>query len=205
MSSGGSVTFWLEQLKAGNDAAVRPLWERYFTRLVGLARAHLHGGPRGAADEEDVACRAFVSFCLRAQEGRFPNLEDRDDLWALLLRITSRKALKQCEHERRQKRGGGAVLNEAALADRSLPALDQVAAAEPEPDELRQPEPLGGGGDVPFRVPVFSAPFFSGPAFSLGVPSASTGTIAICPRRYPPSTFAYPPQRLVSRIAWKGN
>jgi hypothetical protein len=35
----GSVTGWIEQLKAGGQAAVQQIWQGYFQRLVGLARA----------------------------------------------------------------------------------------------------------------------------------------------------------------------
>ena len=38
VASTHSVTRWLEQLKQGDRQAVQPLWERYFTRLVHLAR-----------------------------------------------------------------------------------------------------------------------------------------------------------------------
>ncbi|MBI1915085.1 MAG: hypothetical protein HYS12_10160 [Planctomycetes bacterium] len=80
MSSAGDVTRWLQQLKAGDHDAVQPLWERYFRRLVGLARDRLRKLPRRTADEEDVALSAFDSFCRRAEEGRFPRLDDRDGL-----------------------------------------------------------------------------------------------------------------------------
>jgi hypothetical protein len=62
MSSSGSVTHWLQLLKAGDSAAAQPLWERYFRRLVGFARTKLQGLPRRAADEEDVALSAFHSL-----------------------------------------------------------------------------------------------------------------------------------------------
>ena len=43
-----AVTLWLGRLQAGDAAAVRPLWERYFHRLVGLARTRLgHAPPAG--------------------------------------------------------------------------------------------------------------------------------------------------------------
>jgi WD40 repeat protein len=80
----GSVTHWLGLLRAGDAVAAQPLWEGYFRRLVGLARARLQGVPRRAADEEDVALSAFDSFCQGAQAGRFPRLADRDDLWQVL-------------------------------------------------------------------------------------------------------------------------
>src|SRR4051794_14182513 len=89
----GSVTLWVDGLKGGAaNAAAQPLWERYFDRLVHLARAGLRRNARGPADEEDVALSAFDSFCRGAAEGRFPRLEGRDDLWRLLVTITARKA-----------------------------------------------------------------------------------------------------------------
>jgi hypothetical protein len=80
MSSPGSVTLWIAQLKVGAGDAARLLWENYFHRLVALARDRLAGVPRSAADEEDVALRAFDSFCRGAEQGRFSDLYNRDDL-----------------------------------------------------------------------------------------------------------------------------
>ena len=114
MRSSGSITRWLGQLKAGAADAVEPLWERYFRRLVGLARARLQGTPRRAADEEDVALSAFDSFCRGAEDGRFPQLADRDNLWRLLVTLTARKAYQLAQHEGRQKRGGHRVPGEGA-------------------------------------------------------------------------------------------
>ncbi|MCI0639534.1 MAG: ECF-type sigma factor [Gemmataceae bacterium] len=115
MPSEGSVSRWIELLKAGDQAAAQPLWERYFHRLVGLARTKLPDSRRRAADEEDVALSAFDSFCRGAEAGRFPQLADRDDLWRLLFTLTARKAFDQMRDENRLKRGGGAVLGQSAL------------------------------------------------------------------------------------------
>jgi DNA-directed RNA polymerase specialized sigma24 family protein len=104
MSSSGDVTHWVRQLQAGDRAAVQKLWEGYYRRLVALARKKLGGAPRRAADEEDVALSAFDSFCRGAEQGRFPRLEDRDDLWQLLVLITTRKAIDMVSHEGRDKR-----------------------------------------------------------------------------------------------------
>ena len=142
MSSEGSVTHWIDQLKAGNSAAAQPLWERYFQQLVRLARKKLQGRPRRASDEEDVALSAFASFCRAAENHRFPALTDRDDLWRLLVVLTARKALHKIRDECREKRGGGHVLDENALAaperDDHDAGLDQVIGAEPTPDFAAQ-------------------------------------------------------------------
>ena len=134
MPSGGSVTHWLDQLQAGNRTAAQELWTSYFQRLVALARARLRGVPRRAADEEDVALSAFDSFCRGAERGRFPDLRDRNNLWRLLVVITSRKALDLAQHEGRKKRGG--VLDEAALA-----GLNDSAAAGLDLEDGREPTP----------------------------------------------------------------
>jgi DNA-directed RNA polymerase specialized sigma24 family protein len=83
MASDGSVTRLIVMLKDGNRAASQQLWEVYFGRLVGLARARLRGTPGRMADEEDVAISACESFYRRAERGQFPQLEDRDAFWKL--------------------------------------------------------------------------------------------------------------------------
>jgi DNA-directed RNA polymerase specialized sigma24 family protein len=137
MSSEGSVTHWIGELQAGNPLAAQRLWERYFQRLVYLARAKLRGAPRRAADEEDVALSAFDSFCRGVDQKRFPRLADRDDLWQILVLLAARKAAHLIQHEGRQKRGGGAVLNTSALADEDA-RLGELIGPEPTPDFAAQ-------------------------------------------------------------------
>jgi DNA-directed RNA polymerase specialized sigma24 family protein len=137
MASEGSVSRWIELLKDGDYAAAQPLWERYFDRLVGLARTKLADGRRRASDEEDVSLSAFNSFCQGAAAGRFPRLADRDDLWRLLVTLTARKAFDQMRDEHRLKRGGGAVLGQSALQDGGMDdrdALEQFVGREPTPE-----------------------------------------------------------------------
>jgi DNA-directed RNA polymerase specialized sigma24 family protein len=143
MASEESVTQWIGQMQAGDSAAATKLWERYFHRLVGLARKKLRGMPRRAADEEDVALSAFNSFCRAAESDKFPELLDRNNLWRLLVVITARKAHQLIQHESRQKRGAGAVLDEAAIKppgrDDSDPnGLAQVLSHEPTPEFAAQ-------------------------------------------------------------------
>jgi DNA-directed RNA polymerase specialized sigma24 family protein len=129
MASDGSITRWLGPLQEGDPAAARELWERYFRRLVGLARQKLCSAPRRAADEEDVALSAFDSFCRGAEAGRFPHLLDRDSLWRLLVVLTARKATRLRRDEGRLKRGGGTP---AAPLERL--ELDHVLSHEPTPE-----------------------------------------------------------------------
>jgi DNA-directed RNA polymerase specialized sigma24 family protein len=143
MSSPGSITHWINLFKGGDSAAMQKLWEAYFPRLVGLARKKMREGPRRVADEEDVALSAFDSFCEGAARGHFPQLTDRDDLWHILVTITTRKALQLLRHEQRQKRGGGAVRGESGFhdgpaADSDEAGPDKIIGSEPTPEFAAQ-------------------------------------------------------------------
>jgi DNA-directed RNA polymerase specialized sigma24 family protein len=135
----GSVTGWIGDLKAGGDSAAQHLWERYFHRLVHLARARLRAVRRAGAvaDEEDAALSAFDSFCRGATAGRFPQLADRDGLWRLLVVITLHKVMGQVGRQAAQKRGGGRLVSEQALTGNDpadVAGLDNLAGSEPSPE-----------------------------------------------------------------------
>jgi DNA-directed RNA polymerase specialized sigma24 family protein len=132
----------IERLEAGDHEAAQPLWERYYPRLVGLARERLRCTPRRVADEEDVALSAFDSFCRGVEQGHFPQLKDRDGLWALLVLITVRKAADLIKYNRRERRGGGLVRGDSAFAGRDGEAeaggLAEIEADDPTPDLAAQ-------------------------------------------------------------------
>ncbi len=136
--SDDSVSQWIDGLKAGDEPAAAKLWQRYYLRLVGLARKKLGDSPRRVADEDDVVLSAFQSFCQRAQEDRFPDLRDRDDLWRLIVHITERKAYDQLKNQTRKKRGSGLVAGESAFVDLQASAgaagIDEVAGPDPTPE-----------------------------------------------------------------------
>jgi DNA-directed RNA polymerase specialized sigma24 family protein len=133
---GDSVTQWITRIKGGGDGVAQKLWERYYAALVRLARAKLKKSRRVAADEEDVALSAFDSFFAAASKGRYPQINDRNDLWKLLITITKRKVLDRIQSEIRIKRGAGRVLREAdlALADGESAGLEEVPGSEPTPE-----------------------------------------------------------------------
>jgi DNA-directed RNA polymerase specialized sigma24 family protein len=134
-NTGNSVTQWLSALKQGDQSAAQELWEAYFRRLVGLARARLRDAPRRIADEEDVALNAFDSFCRGARAGRFPRLDDRHDLWQILVLITVRKAINLRNYEARRSRGMGRV---QSLTDLTPDGLETIGGDEPTPELAAQ-------------------------------------------------------------------
>jgi DNA-directed RNA polymerase specialized sigma24 family protein len=134
MSSSHSISVWIDRLRQSDPDAARALWEQFFARMAAVARRRLAALPRRAADEEDVALSAFADFVRAAKAGRFPDLHDREGLWALLLTFTVRKAQGQVRHERRQRRGAGEVRGDSAFeaeGGRGEPADDG-----PPPDEI---------------------------------------------------------------------
>jgi DNA-directed RNA polymerase specialized sigma24 family protein len=104
--------------------------------MVELARHKLEGAKRAAADEEDVALSAFKSFCLGAQNGKFTRLEDRTNLWPLLVAITVNKSIDLIKHENRRKRGGSGRAEEDRVPSAELlPAqLSEIISNEPTPE-----------------------------------------------------------------------
>lgn len=142
MSNDDAVTLWISQLKQGDALAVQEIWNHYFARLVRRARRKLEMSPRRVADEEDVALSAFQSFCEGVDEGRFPKLDDRHDLWRILVTITARKAVAVLRNEHRKKRGEGLARGESIFerpgsADPNL-GMQQVLGDEPTPEFAAQ-------------------------------------------------------------------
>jgi DNA-directed RNA polymerase specialized sigma24 family protein len=138
MSSVGSVTQLLEQLKNKDQEGIRKIWDLYSDQLMRLARRKLQGTVSKVSDEEDVVLSAFESFCQGAEKGNFAQLKDRDDLWHLLVLLTVRKAKDIHEFENRKKRkqptsGEGAAGNGKKLVD-----VNEVCDPEPPPDLLAQ-------------------------------------------------------------------
>jgi DNA-directed RNA polymerase specialized sigma24 family protein len=115
---GASVTLWIGDLKNGGDSAAAHLWDRYCRKLASLAAHQLKVKlPRGGiGDEDDAANSAFKSLCLGLRGGEFSRVDNRDDLWRLLVVITKRKVADIARIELTKKRGGGKTLREGDLA-----------------------------------------------------------------------------------------
>ncbi len=124
----------MQLLKSGDDAAASQIWERYFHRMMALARKKLSASVRRVTDEEDVAISAFHSFCRGVAGGRFAQLDDRNDLWQVLAMITTRKARRKTTQACADKRGNGQVRGESVFSE-DLPFQD-AAREELSPEFL---------------------------------------------------------------------
>lgn len=125
MLTDDNISVWLEQLKQGDRGNVGPLLDRYFQRLVSLASARLRGQAQLDGYEEDVALSAFKSLCLGAEKGRYPDLQDRDQLWRLMAVITIRKTIDLQRRKRRDQ-----------PTDQEL--LQECLGREPSPDDVHE-------------------------------------------------------------------
>jgi DNA-directed RNA polymerase specialized sigma24 family protein len=140
----GSITRWLQGLKAGRPEAVEAIWRRYYDRVLAVARRRLRQGPHQAVeDSEDVALSALNGLADAAARGQFDRLEDRSDLWQILAAITVKKALQRRRWYNRWKRTGRpAAGDQAATSERPRHenALDQdhalarAVSKEPAPE-----------------------------------------------------------------------
>lgn len=126
MSVEGTITQWIKKAKVGDGEAARQLWERFFDELTALVRGRLNSRTRRVVDEEDIALDAFRSFFDAAQAGRFPRLDNRNELRRLLMSMAVRKAADAHVHEFRKKRGG----DFSAATDPAI-HLDQVMDKAP--------------------------------------------------------------------------
>ncbi len=133
------VSRWIQDLSDGDDDAARQIWEKYFSQLVGYARGKMRGMPRRSSDEEDIALSAMHSFVRGLQRGKFPELNDRNELWKLLLTITARKAHAERRRSLRKKRGDGQVRGESVFLEPGgdgdrFQGMEQFLGAAPTPE-----------------------------------------------------------------------
>lgn len=133
------VTGMIQRVRTGDEAAAQELWNRYSEQIVEVARRSLKDASRRVQDEEDVAVIAFKSLLAGMTAGRFPELDHRDQLWRLLVVITTRKAAAVIEKDHRQKRGGGHVRGDSAVMSREhegsvLGGFDQLESEKVRPD-----------------------------------------------------------------------
>ena len=123
-----SVTEWIDGFKDGDAEAAAKIWQRYGSALLNLARRKLGNARKRVSDEEDIAMIAFEHFCFGVQQGQFAKLEDRDDLWHLLVMLTKRRSVDQLRREIRRNERGESVFLESPHSS----AVGQAPANQPD-------------------------------------------------------------------------
>jgi hypothetical protein len=91
-------------MRAGDAAAAKQIWGRYYDRLVQFAEQRMRENPDRSVDSEDLAHSAFRRFCSALMTGRYPELGNRADLWNLLIVYTLNRVRRHFRDSSAQKR-----------------------------------------------------------------------------------------------------
>ena len=110
---------WLPELKAGDDKALGIVWQRFFEKIIVVARNRLRDVPKRVEDEEDIALSAFRRLHQMAGREKLGAIRHSDELWGLLVAITAGKVADLVRRQTADKRGGGKVRGGSAFAKKS--------------------------------------------------------------------------------------
>lgn len=128
----GSVSELIPGLRAGDREAAGQLWRRYFCSLARLAQSRLNPNRTRAADGEDIAQDVLLEFCRLVAgpdaDGPFPRLGTRDNVWAVLARMTAWAAF---DHNTKEDRWAEVVAGESAAGE---PGIAAAVGPEPNPE-----------------------------------------------------------------------
>ena len=136
MSVDDAITHWINGLYNGDANASQYLWDKYFSRLCRLARQRLPSNARTDFDEEDVALSALDCLYRGIEAGNFPDVQDRGNLWSLLILITSRKISHRLRDRSAQKRGGN--VNKIGIDVGEIEGISNVLVNELTPDFIAE-------------------------------------------------------------------
>ena len=108
-----SVTLWLRAIEQNDESGAQKLFDRYFERLVVLARKKLQNSSRRVVDEEDIAITSFYDCLANIKDSQYPQVKDRTHLWRLLVKITECRVHDAIRRQTTTKRGSGRVRGES--------------------------------------------------------------------------------------------
>lgn len=120
----------IERCRNGDQDAARELFDAYVARLVPLARRRISQRLASRVDPEDIVQSVFRTFFARLKDDKF-EINDQDDLFRLLMRITVHKTLRQIAHHKAAKRDPSLEL---AQSDSAQEQLLQLLTTEPTPE-----------------------------------------------------------------------
>ncbi len=128
----GSVTECIHRAQEGESFAQHQLWERYLRRLLGIARNRLRGVAVAVVDPDDVVIKAFHDFLAGVERGQFAKLDNRQDLWQILIMLIGRRTIDEKRRAGTSKRGAHLRTAEPIeLGHESL--IQMIASSEPSP------------------------------------------------------------------------
>lgn len=130
MNTDDSVNQMLNEVRNGDNDAINAIWDRCFPDLVRQAGRKLARKGVKIVDAEDVAISVFESFCRAAQNGRFPDLDDKNGLWRLLSTMTRRKVIDWMRKQTSRPLPVESVQLEAISQSTDDPGIELMIAEE---------------------------------------------------------------------------
>jgi hypothetical protein len=127
----GSITQWLNRLQAGQSQAAEPIWKRYQAKLVAIASQQLDENPDRSVDGEDLVQSSFRNVCLAVRGGKYPDIDNREDLWGLLYIATVNRVRQHYREQNALKRSQVSsiqAINPMILQDLQSPIAEAQAA-----------------------------------------------------------------------------
>ena len=107
----------IRKLKAGDKSAADSLIDKYYERVVAVARRRIGDRNFRGDGSEDVAMSVFESLWARANSGYFKSddLIDAEEFWRLLCVMIRNKTEDHARRQFSKKRGGGEVRGESVF------------------------------------------------------------------------------------------
>ena len=85
-----------------------------------------------------ITITALYDFLKGVTDGSFPRLDDRTDLWQILVMFTGRKAATYRQRHNRQKRGNGVIRGESVFGLRAEGAMWSLISESVSTDETSE-------------------------------------------------------------------
>src|SRR5262245_5876065 len=133
MSLSGSFPDLMARLRAGEDAAVQEVLQRFTGQLIALARRQFNAQLRHKIDPEDIVQSAYKSFFVRHDKGKVAPTS-WNSLWSLLTLITLRKCADRVRYHRAERRDASREAPAPKDAERPEPWQEAIDR-EPAPEE----------------------------------------------------------------------
>ena len=129
----GSISILIDELRQGDEDAIREIWTRYFEPLSLFAKSKIPARNRRIVDSEDIASSAIDAFQNAVRAGKYPSLKNREHIWKFLVTIAGRNSIDRVRRENAEKRGSGNCRGESVFNDlgdsRGLERFEQGRAS----------------------------------------------------------------------------
>jgi len=103
-------------MEIDRESASQLLWDHYFERLCRYANSRIAKDQKRLIDNEAVASSALYAMFDGLENNRFNHVGNRDELWRILVTVTSRKASDARRHFLCTKRGAGKVHGDSVFS-----------------------------------------------------------------------------------------